>query len=63
LTTDTLGDGVEVIRKYAFNECSSLRGIVIPNAVKSIKEGALGNCSWSTTVILGNELEEIGAWA
>jgi hypothetical protein len=33
-------DGLEEIGKRAFCECTSLREIIIPNAVKRIKDGA-----------------------
>jgi hypothetical protein len=54
LTTVILGEGLEEIGQEAFNECTSLHEIVIPNAVKTIKD------RHSTTAILGEGLEEIG---
>ncbi len=51
---------MEEIGQLAFALCASLRGIVIPNAVKAIKEGAFSNCTGLTSVTLGNGLEEIG---
>ena len=53
-------DGVEVIKKQAFQDCRSLRKILIPPSVRAIKDWAFSGCKELTTVILGNELEEIG---
>jgi hypothetical protein len=47
-------------RKFAFRECTSLHEIIIPNAVRRIKEWAFYKCRGLTIVTLGNGLEEIG---
>ena len=70
LTTATLGDGLEEIGKQAFYNCYSLNhlnlnlnlnlNIVIPNAVKKIREVAFSGCSGLTVVDLGEGVEEIG---
>ena len=54
-----LNDELEEIGKWAFYLCMSLHEIVIPNAVKTIKEGAFNNCTRLTIVNLGDGLEEI----
>jgi hypothetical protein len=51
-----LHDGLEVIEKGAFKECSSLRKILFPPSVRAIKDFAFYNCLVLTTV-------EIGKWA
>jgi hypothetical protein len=56
----TLGDELEEIGEGAFNYCCSLYEIVIPNAVKRIKNWAFYNCRGLTRVIVGSGLEEIG---
>jgi hypothetical protein len=47
-------------RKFAFHGCTSLHEIIIPNAVRRIKEWAFYKCRGLTIVTLGNGLEEIG---
>ena len=44
----------------AFNHCSSLTGIEIPNSVTSIGEWALGYCSSLTSIEIGNSVTSIG---
>jgi hypothetical protein len=56
-----LNDELEKIGEGAFNQCRSLQRIVIPNAVKRIKDFAFAECGL-TTVILCEGLEEIGSW-
>ena len=58
-----LGEGLEEIRERAFRECTSLREILIPPAVKVMKGWAFSKCSQLTDVILGEGLEEIGVGA
>ena len=59
----TLGDGLEEIGEDAFKECTLHERIIIPNSVKTIKDGAYRGCSGLTTVTLGSGLEEIGVRA
>jgi hypothetical protein len=61
--TVTLGNGLEEIGESAFNSCTALQHIVIPNAVKTIKRGAFGWCSGLFFVTLGDRLEEIGEFS
>ena len=44
----------------AFNRCSSLTGIEIPNSVTSIGQGAFVYCSSLTSVEIGNSVTSIG---
>ena len=59
MTTVTLHDGLEEIGEYAFQMCTSLRGIDVPPTVKSIGVAAFQECSTLTTVTLHDGLEEI----
>ena len=47
----------------AFNRCSSLTGIEIPNSVTSIGQGAFVYCSSLTSVEIGNSVTSIGDYA
>jgi hypothetical protein len=63
LTTAVLGQGLEEIRVGAFQECTSLREVLIRPAVKAIKDMAYSCSTQLTTAVLGEELEEIGGQA
>jgi hypothetical protein len=54
-----LNDRLEEIGACSFGLCRSMQRIVIPNAVKKIKEAAFAGCSGLTEVVLGDGLEEI----
>jgi hypothetical protein len=58
--TVILNNGLEKIGWEAFRQCSSLKCIKIPNAVKVIKEGTFDSCSQLWILTLGNGLDEIG---
>jgi hypothetical protein len=49
-----------LIRKKTFASCRLLHEIVIPPAIRVIKESAFKYCLELTIVILGEGLEEIG---
>ncbi len=55
-----LNDGLDEFGTYAFEECTSLEHIIIPNNVKANKWRANSDCSGLMTVTLGDGLEEIG---
>ena len=54
---------VTSIGGYAFDECSGLTSVTIPNSVTSIGDGAFQKCSGLTSVTIGNSVESIGGWA
>jgi hypothetical protein len=56
-------DGLKVIEEKAFHWCRSLRKILIPPSVRTIKYGAFNSCEGLMTRILGSGLEEIGVQA
>jgi hypothetical protein len=63
LTTVALGEGLEEIGWGAFNQCTSLREIVIPPRVRVIGGYAFARCTQLATVELGEGLEDIGEGA
>ena len=54
---------VTTIGDRAFQYCSSLTSITIPNSVTTIGDRAFYNCSSLTSVIIGNSVTTIGAYA
>ena len=51
------------IREHAFDNCSGLTSVTIPNSVTSIGVSAFNHCSGLTSVTIGNSVTSIGAWA
>lgn len=47
----------------AFNNCSSLTAITIPNTVTEIENNAFYNCNSLATVTIPNSVTSIGSWA
>ena len=47
----------------AFEDCTGLTGVEIPNSVTSIGEWAFDGCSGLTSVTIGNSVTSIGEWA
>lgn len=52
--------GVTVIGKYAFQSCTGLSGIEIPNSVTQIEYNALASCTRLASVILSENVTSIG---
>jgi hypothetical protein len=55
-------DGIEKIERWAFDSCTSLRGIKLPG-VKEVGDNALYGCWAMTDVEFGDKLETIGGYA
>ena len=51
------------IGKYAFQSCSGLTSVTIPNSVTSIEESAFFGCSGLTSVTIPNSVTSIGWWS
>lgn len=51
------------IGNLAFNGCSSLTSITIPNSVRSIGASAFNNCSSLTSITIPNSVTSIGSGA
>lgn len=62
LTAEDL-KGVTSIRNYAFNNCSGLTSVTIPDSVTSIGTSAFGYCSGLTIVTIPDSVTSIGASA
>ena len=54
---------VTSIGNLAFDYCSGLTSVTIPNSVTSIGTGAFGNCSGLTSVTIPNSVTSIGMFA
>ena len=62
LTNVTFGDNSQLttIGDYAFEDCTSLTSIVIPDRVTTIGDSAFWGCDSLTSVIIGNNATTIG---
>ena len=54
---------VTKIANKAFNECTNLKKVTIPDSVTSIGYSAFSGCSSLTSVTIGNGVTSIGSWA
>ena len=59
----TIKDNTRLIAEYAFNGCSSLTSITIPNSVTSIERETFSGCSSLTSVKIGSGVTSIGNYA
>ena len=61
LTTDyTIIDGTRIIAGYAFNDCTSLKSVIIPDSITSIGSGAFSGCTGLKRVEIPNSVTSIG---
>jgi hypothetical protein len=60
MNTLNLGTGVTTIGQYAFNGCSALTSITIPNAVTTIGLEAFYDCRAATLIQIGSAVTSIG---
>ena len=58
-------DGLKVteIGTYAFEECTTLISVIIPNSVTTIDSGAFSDCSSLTNISFPDSLTSIGQYA
>lgn len=63
VTEYIIGDGATNIGANAFNGCTGLTSVTIPNSVTSIGEGAFSNCSGLTSITIPNSVTSIGKFA
>ena len=62
-STYTIKDGTRWIGGHAFEDCSSLTSVTIPNSVTSIGAWAFHGCSSLTSVTIPNSVTSIGSYA
>ena len=56
-------EGTRLLADCAFDGCSSLTSVTIPNSITSIGNGAFRNCSSLTSVTIPNSVMSIGNYA
>jgi hypothetical protein len=62
LSSLTLSDCLSIIKPRAFADCISLTGtLMVPNAVRKIRDGAFNNCSKLIGVVFGSQVDSVGA--
>ncbi len=62
-TQINLSNGTTGIAGYAFQDCSGLTSVEIPNTVITINDRAFERCSGLTSVEIPNSVTSIGRWA
>ena len=63
LETISFGENIKTIGEQAFQGCSSLTKVTIPDSVTSIGEEAFYECTKLETISFGENIETIGRWA
>ncbi len=63
VTYNGISYSVTSIGSWAFDGCSGLTSVTIPNSVTSIGSWAFSGCSSLTSVTIGNSVTSIGSWA
>ena len=63
IPTEVRGYNVTSIGSWAFNDCSGLTSVTIPNSVTSIGNYAFDGCSRLTSATIGNSVTSIGSHA
>lgn len=58
-----MGTKITTIGKYAFENCTNLKAVVIPNSVKTIQPWAFRDCKGLETVTIGNQVDSIADYA
>ena len=56
----TIKSGTKTVAGYAFDDCSRLTSVTIPNSVISICSGAFSNCSSLTSITIPASVKNIG---
>jgi len=59
----TLGEKITVVGDYAFQDCSSLQSLVIPNSVKELGKNAFSGCISLNNATIGNQIKNINEYA
>ncbi len=63
LSTSKIKDGTKWIGSYAFEYCSGLSSVTIPNSVTSIGSSAFSGCSGLSSVTIPNSVTDIASTA
>ena len=56
-------EGTKTIAAYAFKDCDSLTGVIVPDSVENINNNAFAGCTRIETIELGKGLKVIGVGA
>ncbi|MCM1114315.1 MAG: leucine-rich repeat protein [Clostridium sp.] len=56
-----LPNTMKIINRYAFNDCTNLKGIVIPDSVDTIEPGTFKNCPNMEYAVIGGGIYSVGS--